>query len=94
MQLDLTLFRVTQEALTNAVRHANATTVEVKLHPTKKGLMLEIIDNGIGIDENKISSNKSLGIIGMRERIRQFNGSLEITSLQPKGTNVTVLVQT
>ena len=93
MQLSLTLFRVTQEALTNIVRHANATTVKVKIHPTKKGITLEIIDNGIGIDENKISSNKSLGIIGMRERVRQCGGRLEITSLQPKGTSVSVLVQ-
>jgi signal transduction histidine kinase len=55
--------------------------------------MLEIIDNGIGIDENMINSNRSLGIIGMRERTRQFNGKVEVTAHHPKGTKVAVHFQ-
>jgi signal transduction histidine kinase len=92
-QINLALFRVTQEALTNVARYAHATMVEVKLRQTGYILILEIIDNGIGLDKEIIDSNKSLGILGMRERIRQFNGSIDISSYKPQGTEVSVQIR-
>jgi signal transduction histidine kinase len=92
-QINLALFRVTQEALTNVARYSHATMVEVKLRQTGYILILEIIDNGIGLDKEIIDSNKSLGILGMRERIRQFNGSIDISSYKPQGTEVSVQIR-
>jgi PAS domain S-box-containing protein len=92
-QINLALFRVTQEALTNVARYSHATMVEVKLRQTGYILILEIIDNGIGMDKEIIDSNKSLGILGMRERIRQFNGSIDISSYKPQGTEVSVQIR-
>jgi PAS domain S-box-containing protein len=79
-QIKLTFFRILQETLTNVIRHANASSVNVKLHKSLKGATLTIQDNGIGIPEEKIESHKSLGLISIRERVRQLNGKLDISS--------------
>ena len=82
----LTLFRILQESLTNVVRHAQAKSVTIKLSCLPDAVNLEIHDDGIGIDQEKIDSNKSLGLIGMRARVRQCSGDLKIYSPNNKGT--------
>jgi PAS domain S-box-containing protein len=91
-QINLTLFRVLQEALTNVIRHANASSVIIKLHKTLKGTTLSIIDDGTGISPEKIGSAKSLGLIGMRERIKQFGGKIDISSEKGKGTQFVIFI--
>jgi PAS domain S-box-containing protein len=91
-QKNLLLFRVLQEALTNIIRHANASSVTIKLHQTQKGTTLVIQDNGIGITREKVESTKSLGLIGMRERIRQFGGKVNISSGKEQGTKLIVFI--
>jgi two-component system sensor histidine kinase UhpB len=85
------IFRISQEALTNVVRHANATRVIIKLKEEDGGLVLMIKDNGKGIDEKRIWDLSSLGILGMRERARQFSGELMITGTPQKGTMLTAI---
>jgi len=87
---DLALYRVLQESLTNVIRHSSAKNVLVKLCVFEKDILLIIKDDGIGIAVDKINSIKSLGILGMFERIRQFNGNIEILSPDKKGTEVKV----
>jgi|GEM_PF-1943077 len=91
-QKNLAFFRVLQEALTNVTRHANASSVTIKLHQTQKGTTMTIHDNGIGIPEEKIESNKSLGLIGMRERINQFGGKVDFSSKKGQGTKLTIFI--
>lgn len=88
----LTFFRVLQECLTNVIRHSRATYVNVELHNSRKGTTLTIHDNGIGIPAEKIDSYNSMGLINVRERVRQFNGKVTILSKYGKGTKITVFI--
>jgi PAS domain S-box len=91
-QISLTFFRVLQETLTNVIRHAKASDVKVTLNQTHKGTTLVIKDNGIGITADKLDSNQSLGLISMRERVRQFNGKIDISSKKGDGTKLTFFI--
>jgi two-component system, NarL family, sensor histidine kinase UhpB len=86
------LFRVLQETLTNVIRHAMATFISINLYKTTKGTTMIIQDNGVGITEEKIKSHKSLGLISMRERVRQFDGRMNISSGKGKGTKLLVFI--
>jgi len=85
----LVLFRIFQEALRNVGRHAKADKVVVKLEESENYL-LEIQDNGCGMDSDKINNVKSLGLLGIRERARSLGGEAVISSIPGKGTTVLV----
>jgi signal transduction histidine kinase len=86
------IFRIFQEALTNVVRHANATRINVSLKEEADNLILEVRDNGEGIKESEISNAKSLGLLGMRERAILLGGEIKISGTPRKGTKVTVRI--
>jgi len=86
------VFRILQEALTNIVRHAGASRVKIALREDAEEMELTISDNGRGITPAEIDSPTSLGIIGMRERIRPFGGELRLSGMAKKGTSVTVRI--
>ena len=88
----LCLYRVAQEAVNNALRHAHATALTVKLAPVRQGLELSVSDNGRGFDPVGTQSRASLGLASMRERVRLLNGELEIRSSPGQGTTVTARV--
>jgi PAS domain S-box-containing protein len=88
--LSTSIFRIFQEALTNVIRHADATSVEVSLKKEKDRILLRIIDNGKGIEEKQIADPKAFGLIGMRERARFWGGEVEISGNPGKGTVVAV----
>jgi two-component system sensor histidine kinase UhpB len=85
------IFRISQEALTNVVRHANATRVNISLKAEDGGLVLTIKDNGNGIKEERVWDATSLGIMGMRERARRFRGELLISGTPQRGTTLTAV---
>jgi len=89
-QQSLALFRILQEALTNIAKHAKATAVNIKVGIHKNKLVLEIKDNGIGIDENNTGRQDSYGMIGMKERVILLEGELFITGKAGKGLCVKV----
>ncbi|MBV5281104.1 MAG: PAS domain S-box protein [Paludibacter sp.] len=91
-QQTLAFFRILQEAMTNIVKHAKATTVKVEFHNYDNVLILEIVDNGVGFDINNSGRNDSYGMIGMKERIFLLNGELDISSKVGKGTRIKVKV--
>jgi len=86
----IAIFRIFQEALTNIARHAKATEVNISLKKINGNLEIQISDNGKGIKENDIYSPSSLGIIGMRERIRPFHGELKLYTPKKGGTTLSV----
>ena len=86
------LFRICQECLTNIVRHAHATEVNVTLTEKGGNLVLEIEDNGKGITTEQKRSPISLGLLGMRERIVGLVGRFSIRGAPGKGTKVKVEV--
>ncbi len=81
-----TIFRVFQETLTNIARHAKATKVAIGLTGETGEFMLRVKDNGKGITEKQISDRKSLGLIGIRERVYFWGGSVTITGSRTSGT--------
>jgi PAS domain S-box-containing protein len=87
-QLSTALFRVTQEALTNVMRHAAAAQVDVSLERNGEALILEVRDNGIGIKEERILDATSLGLIGIRERVLLLGGEAVISGKPGEGTLV------
>lgn len=86
----ITLFRVFQEALTNIFRHAKASKITIQLFQENNLAVLKVSDNGIGIPADKIKNPKSLGLLGIRERLLAWNGTVDIESQPGKGTTVTV----
>jgi PAS domain S-box-containing protein len=88
----INLFRVVQESLTNVVRYAQATEVKITLKQTDEDIRLTVKDNGIGFDPQTIAVKKTLGILGMRERISALGGSFKLESKPGHGTTVSVCV--
>ncbi|MNS72726.1 Sensor histidine kinase ComP [compost metagenome] len=82
-----TLFRVVQEALTNIAKHAQATKVLVRLSCTQNHCTLTVQDNGVGTTPDSISKKlpMSLGLQGIRERVRLLNGEVTITTRKQGG---------
>ncbi|MGB5849975.1 MAG: ATP-binding protein, partial [Ignavibacteriaceae bacterium] len=92
-EISIAVFRIFQETLTNVARHSGATKVDVNLNfYDDNKLIMEIADNGVGIDEEQINSSKSLGLFGMRERVNILKGSVEIIGDHGKGTKVKVSI--
>jgi signal transduction histidine kinase len=90
-QMEQTLFRVLQEALSNVVRHSRAKRAWVTLRNEDSQTELVIEDNGIGYDAERII--KGIGLDSMRERVEAVNGRLEISGRSPQGTCVTARVR-
>jgi signal transduction histidine kinase len=88
----LAVFRIVQEALTNVVRHAQATRVAVSLARTRDALTLEVQDNGRGFAQARRLGTKALGLLSMRERAAAFQGVLDIVSSPDQGTAVKVRI--
>ena len=84
------IFRIVQEALTNIMRHAAASQVNVSLEKKDDTLIVEVRDNGIGIMEGRIIDSKSLGLIGIRERVLLLGGEAVISGKPGEGTLVRV----
>lgn len=88
-ELSTTVFRVLQEALTNLVRHAQAGQVDVRLAEDDDALVLEVSDDGKGIRLEDIRDPRSLGLVGMRERVRRVGGSASFAPRDDRGTAIT-----
>jgi PAS domain S-box-containing protein len=88
----LCLYRVAQEALTNVARHARAHTASVVLRQIDGGLLLAVKDDGAGFDPGQARARGSLGLVGMRERLRLVNGTLDVESAPGQGTGIVAWV--
>ena len=82
------LYLITQEALNNAQKHAEATRVEVVLNARGKDISLKISDDGRGFDRNVARESGGMGISNMKERADKIGGELFIQSKLDKGTTI------
>ena len=86
------LFRIYQEALTNAVRHSNARAIDSSIKIVDGRIILEIRDDGKGIDMSAMENRKSFGLLGIKERVYVMKGQYELASEPGKGTSISVSV--
>jgi len=91
-ELSTALFRILQEALTNIVKHAQATRVDVELFVTENELSLEVRDNGRGIENADKLKDTSFGLKGMQERVAAFDGWVDVSGSTGAGTTVMVSI--
>lgn len=90
--VETALFRITQEALANVVRHAQAHRVEVALRRDEAHVTLRVADDGRGFDPQASRAGTHLGLWSMRERVEQLDGRFEIESAPGAGTTVRVII--
>lgn len=87
---EMPLYRSAQELITNALKHANATSIEVQLNQLDEMVNLIVSDNGVGFDLNRIDLSKSLGWRNMMSRIEHLKGKIHIDSNPQSGTTVII----
>jgi PAS domain S-box-containing protein len=88
----VTLYRIYQESITNVIRHAGASRVEVQLYYGEDALTLSVSDNGNGFDLQEAEQRRTLGLLGLRERVTLIRGTLTLDSAPGKGTLLHVQV--
>jgi PAS domain S-box-containing protein len=86
--VSLCLFRVTQEALGNVIKHSGSPYAEVQLAGNENGLTLRVADAGKGFDPDGTQENAGIGLVGMRERLRLVKGRLVVKSSIDQGTEI------
>lgn len=88
----INLYRILQEIVNNAIKHANAKDISVSISQIENELQIKISDNGIGFDyESK--KKKSFGLTNIQNRVKEVNGSLQVQSNEAKGTNYSITVK-
>jgi signal transduction histidine kinase len=87
-EIELVLYRVAQEGLTNAIRHSQASRVEVVLEQSPHVLRLRVIDNGKGFDPQNL--DRGLGLVGIRERVELLDGNCGVDTTPGEGTRLWV----
>ncbi len=86
------LYRIAQESVRNAAKHAHATEVRVELRNTGENVQLVVEDDGVGFSADSVGSKTGLGIVSMKERARLVNGTVSIRSEPGQGTEVSASV--
>lgn len=91
-EIEVALYRITQEGLTNVIRHAEATHATLQLHLGEQEVSLHIVDNGVGMDvaapQQALADGSGWGLAGIQERVELFAGELEIHSTPGVGTEL------
>ena len=94
-RVETALYRIVQEALTNAARHAHATHVEVRIRLEPQAIGCSVADDGVGFDAAAVlapGGRHGLGLVGIRERLDPIGGALPVTSAPGAGTRSSVTV--
>jgi two-component system sensor histidine kinase UhpB len=92
-EIEITAYRVIQEALTNIVKHSNATSCRVYLQRLRQTVLITIEDDGIGFDAEAAQTGGSrigLGLLGVRERVTRLRGTMRLESRVGQGTRLTL----
>ncbi|WP_082232923.1 GAF domain-containing sensor histidine kinase [Halobacillus massiliensis] len=87
-----TIFRISQEAMNNVKKHANVQRMVIQIKENDQGICVTFQDQGSGFRQDKVNPNVSLGLISMKERIKNINGELDIYSKPGEGTKIKIWV--
>ena len=96
-QINITVYRIVQECLTNVVRHANATRAQISV-TLQKGtdfgdvLRVQVRDNGKGLEQRVAAETARFGLMGMRERVQGLGGRFEISGSPGEGVRVEAII--
>ena len=90
--METALYRVVQEAMTNVVRHAGATRVDILVEHRGERVMVMVEDDGVGFDPQQVQRGNHFGLLGMKERAEALGGSLTLESAPGAGTTIVVEV--
>jgi signal transduction histidine kinase len=90
--LEIALYRIVQESVTNVVKHAHAKRIDLAVERTAEGLHVEIVDDGVGIADLERAKTLSHGLAGMSHRVRSVHGTFDIRSRPGHGTRIEVFV--
>jgi signal transduction histidine kinase len=90
--VELTAYRVAQEALTNASKHARCKTVRIDISDAEGVLTVEVNDDGVGVSKADQSKPKAFGLRGLQERAQTVGGWLDVSSMAGKGTTIILSV--
>lgn len=91
--ISINLYRIVQESLNNALKYAQATTIDIMLEkPSDDELQLSIKDNGIGMNVEAVDQSRHFGLLGMRERVQALHGTFNIESAPNQGTKIAINV--
>jgi signal transduction histidine kinase len=90
-EVRLIIFRVIQECLNNAVKHAHASTLSIEINNAAPILEINVKDNGIGFEKN---TEKGVGMYNMKNRMNMINGKMEINSIKNVGTHIRLSINT
>src|SRR5690625_285499 len=86
-EYEVALFRLVQESLQNAIKHAKARLINVRIEMKEESIMIDVNDDGVGFNPKK-KHEKSFGLIGMKERVDMLGGQLTIDSVDQQGTQI------
>lgn len=92
IESSIAIFRILQEALTNIVKHAEASAVQIRIGEKDSYFWMDVIDDGKGIPDEELSQKVSFGLLGIRERAALLGGEVTITGAAGKGTTVSLRV--
>ncbi len=90
--LNINVYRIVQESINNALKHAQATSIEVSLTGLESELSLIIKDNGLGMDLAAVDQTQHFGLLGIRERAQGFHGSFNLVSEPNQGTAIHITI--
>lgn len=88
--LEITIFRIIQELVTNIIKHANATEANISLTQHENILSIIVEDSGIGFDAKKISKKEGMGLSSIEKRIKHIGGTMEVDSAIGKGASILI----
>jgi signal transduction histidine kinase/tetratricopeptide (TPR) repeat protein len=89
-ELEVTVYRIAQELVTNALKHAQARLIDLQLFTEPERICVQVIDNGIGFKTSELSEKAGKGLQNIHDRVTAFNGHFEIVSEAGKGTECTL----
>jgi len=92
-KFETSIYRIIQEAVNNAIKHANASKIIIKMNDDKENFNLSVIDNGIGFSSEKNEEKKGNGLNNMKDRAIVLGGEFEIKGQSGKGTEVNLLIK-
>jgi glucose-6-phosphate-specific signal transduction histidine kinase len=90
--ININIYRIIQESMNNALKHAKASEILIDLSCLKKNLKLEFSDNGIGFDKKILKNSKQFGLIGIKERVQSLKGTFELQTSLSNGVKLIILI--